>query len=279
MQEATPATVLGNFADATFTYAGTTTPLQHGATAGTSCGQTVLTDSVRDFEVAYVFGVYPLQQYLIGFPDGRYQALSIAWDSRTKAEGGQRWYHLYPDETVTHADVLHWTKFSQNWNAQCAACHSTNLRKGFDRATNTYKTTWSEMDVSCETCHGPASAHVAWANTRATGAAAASPQRGGHGADRVAPRAAQRPVDDADGQRHREPEPGARQCSARKSRSALRVMPVDRNGSTRTCLASRSSCRTGRRSSPKGCTALTGRCRTRSTTTARSSRARCMQRA
>src|SRR5580765_3140887 len=51
------------------------------------------------------FGVYPLQQYLIEFPDGRIQALSIAWDARPKAEGGQRWFHLYPNEPVPHNDM------------------------------------------------------------------------------------------------------------------------------------------------------------------------------
>jgi tetratricopeptide (TPR) repeat protein len=173
MQEATPGTVLGNFKDSTFTYGGTTTRFSRR-----DHRYVVRTDGpdgkLRDYDVAYVFGVYPLQQYLIGFPGGRYQALSIAWDSRTKAEGGQRWFHLYPQEAVTHTDVLHWTKFSQNWNAQCAVCHSTNLRKGFNRATNTYTTTWSELDVSCESCHGPASAHVAWATSRANGAPSAT---------------------------------------------------------------------------------------------------------
>jgi Flp pilus assembly protein TadD len=170
MQEATPATVLGDFSGATFTYAGTTSRFS------TRDGKYIVrTDGpdgqLRDFEVAYVFGVYPLQQYLIGFPDGRYQALSISWDARPKAQGGQRWYHLYAGEKVTHTDVLHWTKFSQNWNAQCATCHSTNLRKAYDRKTDTYKTTWSEIDVSCETCHGPASAHVAWAERHGPGKA------------------------------------------------------------------------------------------------------------
>jgi tetratricopeptide (TPR) repeat protein len=171
MQEPTPATVLGNFANATFTYAGTTT--RFSARDGKYIVRTDGPDGVvRDYEVAYVFGVYPLQQYLIGFPDGRYQALSVAWDARPKTEGGQRWFHLYPGERVTHTDVLHWTKFSQNWNAQCATCHSTNLRKAYDRASNTYKTTWSEIDVSCESCHGPASAHVTWADKRSPGASA-----------------------------------------------------------------------------------------------------------
>jgi hypothetical protein len=77
------------------------------------------------FEIKYTFGVDPLQQYLIEFPDGRLQALSIAWDSRPKEQGGQRWFHLYPDENIQHDDVLHWTKLNQNWNFMCAECHST----------------------------------------------------------------------------------------------------------------------------------------------------------
>jgi tetratricopeptide (TPR) repeat protein len=165
MQEATAATVLGDFAGATFTYNGITS--RFTVRDGKYVVRTDGPDGrLGDFNVAYVFGVYPLQQYLIGLPGGRYQALSIAWDARPKAAGGQRWYHLYPDEKVTHGDVLHWTSFSQNWNAQCATCHSTNLRKGYDRASNTYTTTWSEMDVSCEACHGPGSAHVTWAARR-----------------------------------------------------------------------------------------------------------------
>jgi hypothetical protein len=80
---------------------------------------------LADYEVKYTFGVSPLQQYLIGFPDGRLQALSIAWDSRPKKEGGQRWFHLYPNERITYDDELHWTRPSQNWNFMCADCHST----------------------------------------------------------------------------------------------------------------------------------------------------------
>ena len=46
------------------------------------------------------FGIDPLQQYLIEFPDGRIQALSIAWDTRPKEQGGQHWFHLYPNEKI-----------------------------------------------------------------------------------------------------------------------------------------------------------------------------------
>ena len=118
---------------------------------------------LTDYAITYTFGVTPLQQYLIEFDGGRYQALSIAWDSRPKANGGQKWFHLYPNEKVNHNDQLHWTKRYQNWNMECAECHSTHLQKGYDAATDSYKTTFNEINVACESCHGAASKHIDWA--------------------------------------------------------------------------------------------------------------------
>ena len=118
------------------------------------------------FEVKYTFGVDPLQQYLIEFPDGRVQALSIAWDSRPKDKGGQRWIHLYPNEQIKHDDILHWTKLNQNWNFMCAECHSTGVRKNYDAVNDRYATTWAEISVGCEACHGQGSNHVAWARAQ-----------------------------------------------------------------------------------------------------------------
>jgi predicted CXXCH cytochrome family protein len=102
------------------------------------------------------------------------QALGLAWDSRPAADGGQRWFHLYPDETdMGPAHPLHWTAPDQTWNYQCAECHSTGLDKGYDLATNRYTTTWAEIDVACEACHGPASQHVEQAKAVAGGDSAA----------------------------------------------------------------------------------------------------------
>jgi tetratricopeptide (TPR) repeat protein len=113
---------------------------------------------MAEFEVRYTFGVEPLQQYLVPFPGGRLQALPIAWDADE-----QRWFDLYPDATFSPDDWLHWTRNGQNWNGMCAECHSTNLQKNYDPESRTFNTTWSEIDVSCEACHGPGSRHVAWA--------------------------------------------------------------------------------------------------------------------
>jgi len=118
------------------------------------------------FEVKYTFGVDPLQQYLVEFPDGRVQALSLAWDSRPKHEGGQRWFHLYPNEEIKHDDVLHWTRLNQNWNFMCAECHSTGVRRNYDAANDRFATTFAEISVGCEACHGQGSRHVNWARAQ-----------------------------------------------------------------------------------------------------------------
>lgn len=162
MQEATAATVLGDFDDAVFEAYGVTSTFFRKDSA--FYVRTEGADgALHDYEIAYTFGVSPLQQYLIAFPGGRYQALGIAWDSRKQEDGGQRWFHLYPNERIRPDDELHWTGINQNWNFMCAECHSTNLRRNYDFARDQFATTWSEIDVSCEACHGPGSEHVAWA--------------------------------------------------------------------------------------------------------------------
>ena len=100
----------------------------------------------------------PLQQYLIPFPGGRLQTLHIAWDSRDN-----KWYRVPPEGPTEPDDWLYWTNAAQNWNGMCAQCHSTNLQKNYDIETDSYNTTWSDIDVGCEACHGPGSRHVDWA--------------------------------------------------------------------------------------------------------------------
>ncbi|MGZ8175748.1 tetratricopeptide repeat protein [Methylobacter sp.] len=165
MQEANENTVLGDFGNAEFKKDGVVSRFfrKKGRYRVRTDGPD---GKLADFEIKYSFGVMPLQQYLVELPGGRFQALSIAWDSRPKEQGGQRWFHLYGNEKIGHKDELHWTKPSQNWNFMCAECHSTHLQKNYDPASHSDRTTWSEIDVACEACHGPASQHVAWAERK-----------------------------------------------------------------------------------------------------------------
>jgi tetratricopeptide (TPR) repeat protein len=162
MQVADDQTVLGDFDDAHISHGGVTSTFykRDGKFYVSTDGPD---GKLHDYLIKYTFGVAPLQQYLVEFPGGRLQALNIAWDTRPREAGGQRWFYLHPDEKITHEDPLHWTGMYQNWNSACAECHSTNVRKNYDPVTQRYATTWSDIDVSCEACHGPGSKHVAWA--------------------------------------------------------------------------------------------------------------------
>jgi predicted CXXCH cytochrome family protein len=117
---------------------------------------------MKEFQITHTFGVRPLQQYLIPFEMGKFQCLPIAWDTIKK-----RWFHMaamvYDKTSRSPNNWLYWTNQAQNWNGMCAECHSTNLQKNFDPVSKSFATTWSDIDVNCEACHGPGSRHIEWA--------------------------------------------------------------------------------------------------------------------
>jgi tetratricopeptide (TPR) repeat protein len=164
MQIADASTVLGDFSNATFDYFDTTSRFfrdddRYIVRTENADGE------LEDFKIKYTFGVEPLQQYLVEFANGHLQPLPFAWDARDEEDGGQRWYHLYPDEYIGPDDPLYWTGHEQNWNYMCAECHSTNVDLNYDTEHDSFETTWSEINVGCEACHGPASKHVEKAQT------------------------------------------------------------------------------------------------------------------
>ncbi|MEE3330987.1 MAG: tetratricopeptide repeat protein [Myxococcota bacterium] len=173
MQEPTSESVLGRFDGAELTLDGERWQFGDHEAAGSKAYRVRVPEvdgepRVRD--IAYVFGVDPLQQYLVRAEGGRLQPLPVAWDSRAESEGGQRWFHLYEGESIRSNDSLHWSGRLQTWNHQCASCHSTNLEKNYDEVTDRYDTRWAEIDVGCEGCHGKASKHVEWAQNGANDA-------------------------------------------------------------------------------------------------------------
>lgn len=162
MEPPTEDTVRGDFDDVSFE-----SPSGHYRFFRRDGGYFVETEGpdgkTATFEVAYTFGWTPLQQYLVALDRGRLQALSVAWDTETK-----RWFDL-AEEPVTPGDPLHWTGREYNWNFRCADCHSTDLRRNYDLETDSYETTYSAVNVGCQGCHGPGSAHVAWAEENPAG--------------------------------------------------------------------------------------------------------------
>ncbi|MBN8510918.1 MAG: tetratricopeptide repeat protein, partial [Burkholderiales bacterium] len=168
MAPATPATVRGDFADASFRHQGVTTRFFRRGDRFF-----VHTDGpdgrLADFEIKFTFGVAPLQQYLIETAGGRLQPLQIAWNTQAK-----KWFHLLPHEKAPPGDVLHWTGRYQTANTMCITCHTTGFDKRYDAATDRFDSRWHEPNVSCQSCHGPGSRHVEWAERQAAGDAAAA---------------------------------------------------------------------------------------------------------
>ncbi len=172
MDVAGEQTVLGDFDNATIQHDGITSRMYRDGerymvhTEGP-------TGQMEDFQVKYVFGWEPLQQYMVEFDRtedmsddqiARLQVLRLSWDTEQK-----RWFYLRPPDVqdkLSPDDPLHWTGIAQRWQTMCADCHSTNLKRNFDPSRGHYHTTFSEIDVSCEACHGPGSLHIELANSR-----------------------------------------------------------------------------------------------------------------
>ena len=250
MQHATDKSVLGDFNDASFDYYGVRS--RFFRKDGKFFVETDGPDGkLATFEVKYTFGVDPLQQYLIEFPDGRLQALSLAWDTRPKEQGGQRWFHLYPNEEIKHDDVLHWTKLNQNWNFMCAECHSTGVRKNYDAASDRFATTWAEISVGCEACHGQGSRHVAWARDQQELVAVRQDRRSGEGPAGSLRRAPGHRL--AARSEHRQPAAQFRagRCCARRSRPAAFAMRAAANFPRIGCPATGYRTRMSSRRSPR----------------------------
>ncbi len=162
MQHATPATVLAPFKGERLTENGITSVFSQRD--GRFYVRTDGPDGrMQEFEVTHILGLAPLQQYLVPMPNQGMQALTIAWDARVKEQGGQRWFHLQAGQKVQTGEALHWTGRQNNANFMCLECHTTQFKKNFNVSTRRYSSTWAEMNVACESCHGPGSKHVDWA--------------------------------------------------------------------------------------------------------------------
>lgn len=172
MDLANDDTVIADFSDQTIEHHGITTKLFRD-------GERFMVNTegpdgkMADFHVKYVFGVDPLQQFMVELDPptdnqvdavGRVQVLRVSWDTHRK-----KWFYLNPPdvkEKLAPDDPLHWTGSAQNWNHMCAECHSTDLKKNFEVASLNYHTTFAEIDVSCESCHGPGSMHTELAEAK-----------------------------------------------------------------------------------------------------------------
>lgn len=163
LRMAEPGQLAGNFADQVHNSKwGGKTEFHQGAN-GFGVIAPSSTGEERSFSVIYVAGVAPLEQYIVDGGGGHLQSLGVAWQtvSEHPNQAAQRWFHVYGASEVAPSSPLYFTEPAQNWNHVCADCHSTNVERRYDPAKNEFSSTWSELSVGCEACHGPGSNHVA----------------------------------------------------------------------------------------------------------------------
>ncbi len=109
------------------------------------------TSAPETFSVDYTLGFKRFQGYLSMRPDGRIYVLPAFWHVESR-----RWIDW--KEITPVPDGAHGLR--QVWNINCFNCHATNIAQGFDVTTSRYVTSWTEMGIGCEACHGPGRKHV-----------------------------------------------------------------------------------------------------------------------
>ena len=108
-----------------------------------------------EHRVEYTLGGRRIQHVLTTLPDGSIVVLPPTWDIAKK-----KWVHALDADNPEEAGGV------QIWNKACYSCHASGVRKNFDVEALRYQTTWKELGVSCEQCHGPGEAHAAQPDTK-----------------------------------------------------------------------------------------------------------------
>lgn len=157
IQSPTPMTVIGDFTiDPTLNDTAKGIPdvvidLNYDGITGL---YTVTMDG-NTYPVNYTLGSYWKQRYMTVI-NGSVYILPVQWNNAT---GEWVAYHLSDWYDTSGASKAIATK--QSWDRRCAGCHSTGLEVSYNASTNEWRASPSELNIGCESCHGPGSEHVA----------------------------------------------------------------------------------------------------------------------
>jgi tetratricopeptide (TPR) repeat protein len=116
-------------------------------------------DGETRYRIDHALGGKNVFYFLTELDRGKLQVLPVAFDVRT----GQ-WFDTAGSALRHFADLedeaWDWRQPAFTFNTSCHGCHVSQLSTNYDLDTDTYRTTWKEPGINCETCHGPARAHA-----------------------------------------------------------------------------------------------------------------------
>jgi len=110
---------------------------------------------VNTYPIKFVLGSIWKQRYITEFPNGELHALPVQWNVIT----GQ-WAEYRGLGSQKPGDGEFWSDKEQIFQYECMGCHTSNSKVVYDKETKKYTTSWQEMGVGCESCHGPGGNHV-----------------------------------------------------------------------------------------------------------------------
>jgi len=112
----------------------------------------------KNYPVKHVMGGKYVYFFLTPMERGRLQVLPISYDVRKK-----EWYDTtasFVRHFIETTDrPVDWKDPMLTFNTACYGCHVSQLKTNYDLKTDSYKSTWAEPGINCETCHGPGEAH------------------------------------------------------------------------------------------------------------------------
>jgi nitrate/TMAO reductase-like tetraheme cytochrome c subunit len=100
------------------------------------------------YELVGVIGETPIRQYLTRLEGNKLQTISASY-----AVLEDRWVDVFASQDRMPGEWGHWLGQGMNWNANCAYCHTTEYRKGFDFEADRYESTWMQQGIACAECH------------------------------------------------------------------------------------------------------------------------------
>ena len=110
---------------------------------------------LHDYEISHVIGINRHQNYITKFPNGSLHVLPVEWNIKEMA-----WKDRSGKERHYPGDGGYWSDTESIWQYKCGSCHATGMKINYNKASDTFRTTWVDLGIGCESCHGPGSQHL-----------------------------------------------------------------------------------------------------------------------
>ncbi len=109
----------------------------------------------HDYEITKVLGISRRQNYISKFPNGEMHVLPVEWNAKTET-----WIDFNGLEKNIPGDGEYWSDSESIWQFKCGGCHVTGMEINYDKINNNFDSTWVDLGIACEECHGPGKNHV-----------------------------------------------------------------------------------------------------------------------